>query len=94
MLGVDVPHIRFTCVAFGTRPCNRTDENEGEWDTALIDNCISESLRNLKNKVRSTACENFYNMHLQYKIGRNYSIGRIYIEGRFCKIYKGGFGIK
>lgn len=38
--------------AVGTRPCLRTDENEGEWDTPDIDNCISQSLRELKYKVR------------------------------------------
>ncbi|WAR25739.1 AGRL2-like protein [Mya arenaria] len=37
--------------AYGTRPCNLTDENEGEWDTANIDSCISESLRRLKYKA-------------------------------------------
>ncbi|XP_052265655.1 adhesion G protein-coupled receptor L2-like [Dreissena polymorpha] len=37
---------------FGTRPCNLTAENEGEWDTAFIDNCISESLRSLKYKFK------------------------------------------
>ena len=38
--------------AHGSRSCNRTDENEGEWGQANIDDCISLSLRQLKYKVR------------------------------------------
>ena len=37
--------------AYGTRSCNRTDENEGEWGQANIDDCISTSLKQLKYKV-------------------------------------------
>ena len=37
--------------AHGSRSCNRTDENEGEWGQANIDDCISMSLRQLKYKV-------------------------------------------
>ncbi|KAL4240048.1 latrotoxin receptor [Mactra antiquata] len=38
--------------AYGTRPCYRTDENEGEWGKANIDNCISPDLRELKYRFQ------------------------------------------
>ncbi|XP_052778311.1 adhesion G protein-coupled receptor L2-like [Mya arenaria] len=56
--------------AYGTRPCNLTDENEGEWDTANIDSCISESLRRLKYKFNRYLLADYIDEKTLLDLGR------------------------